>query len=55
MRLLLSLPRKRKEILANCLTDDERKRTAELIRPNKRNRSQLPLLSIQQKIKNVHD
>lgn len=25
--------KKRKEILANCLTDDERERTAELIRP----------------------
>lgn len=46
---------KRDEILNNCQSDKERKRTAELIRPNKRNRSQLPLLSIQQKIKNVHD
>ena len=27
---------KRDEILANCQTDDERTRTAELIRPNKR-------------------
>ena len=27
---------KRKEILDNCQTEDERKRTAELIRPNKR-------------------
>ena len=27
---------KRNEILANCQTEDERKRTAELIRPNKR-------------------
>ena len=26
---------KREEILANCQTEDERKRTAELIRPNK--------------------
>ena len=30
--------KKRKEILANCLTDDERKRTAELIRPILRGR-----------------
>ena len=28
---------KRNEILANCQTEDERKRTEELIRPNKRN------------------